>query len=94
MAVVSMAVLAGHPFLRGLGAAHVETLGTAATEVPFAPGQRIFDAGAHAGRFWLIEAGHVALDLRVPGEGTVTVETAGIGDLLGWSWLFPPFSWT
>lgn len=94
MTAVTTAVLAGHPFLRGMRAEHVEILGKASAEVTFAPGQRIFDAGGHASRFWLIEAGHVVLDVRAPGGGTVIVETAGIGDLLGWSWLFPPFSWT
>lgn len=94
MTAVTTAVLAGHPFLRGMRAEHLETLGKASAEVAFAPGQRIFDAGGHANRFWLIEAGHVVLDVRTPDGGTVIVETAGIGDLIGWSWLFPPFSWT
>lgn len=93
MTAVATTVLAGHPFLRGMGTAHLEALGAAATEVTFRPGQRIFEAGGHASRFWLIEAGHVVLDVRAPGGDTVIVETAGIGDLLGWSWLFPPFSW-
>lgn len=93
MTEVATAVLAAHPFLRGMRPELVETLGTLAEEVTFRPGQRIFEAGGHAGRFWLIESGHIALDLRVPGEGTVIIETVGIGDLLGWSWLFPPFSW-
>lgn len=94
MTAVATAVLAGHPFLRGLRATQAEALGRAATEVTFTPGQRIFEAGGYASRFWLIEAGHVILDVRAPGGGTVIVEAAGIGDLLGWSWLFPPFSWT
>lgn len=94
MTAVATAVLAGHPFLRGLQTAQVERLATTAAEVTFAPGQRIFEAGGHARRFWLIEAGHVILDVRAPGGDTVIIETAGIGDLLGCSWLFPPFSWT
>lgn len=94
MAAVAAAVLAGHPFLRGIQAEQVERLAATASEVTFAPGQRIIEAGGHASRFWLIEAGHVILDVRAPGGDTVIVETAGIGDLLGYSWLFPPFSWT
>jgi CRP/FNR family transcriptional regulator, cyclic AMP receptor protein len=93
MIEVTTAVLTAHPFLRGMPPGQLETLGTTASEVTFDPGQRIFEAGGYAGQFWLIQSGHIALDLRVPGEGTVIVETLGIGDLLGWSWLFPPFSW-
>lgn len=94
MTEVATAVLAAHPFLRGMRPALVETLGAAATQVTFGPGQRIFEPGGHAGRFWLIESGHIALELRVPDQGAVIIDNAGIGDLLGWSWLFPPFTWT
>jgi hypothetical protein len=34
-----------------------------------------------------------ALDLHVPGEGPAVIETIGMGELLGWSWLFPPYRW-
>jgi len=33
----------------------------------------------------------VAVETRVPGRGHVTLETLGPGDLLGWSWLVPPY---
>jgi CRP/FNR family transcriptional regulator, cyclic AMP receptor protein len=29
----------------------------------------------------------------VPGRGPITVETIGPGEILGWSWLFPPYRW-
>lgn len=93
MSEVTTTVLAVHPFLRGMPPGQLETLGATVREVTFDPGQRIFEAGGYAGQFWLIQSGHIALDLRVPGGDTVIVETVGIGDLLGWSWLFPPFSW-
>lgn len=93
MAEVVAPALAAHPFLRGMHRDHLETLGTAASDTAFGPGQRIFEAGGYAGRFWLVQSGHIALDVPVPGEGAVVVETIGMGDLLGWSWLFPPFSW-
>jgi len=35
----------------------------------------------------------VTLDLHVPGQGRMTIDTIGIGELLGWSWLFPPYRW-
>jgi CRP-like cAMP-binding protein len=94
MVEVIKPALAAHPFLRGMPPGYVETLGAAASEVTFEPGQRVFEAGGYAGRFWLIQSGQIALDVRVPDQGAVIVETIGIGDLLGWSWLFPPFTWT
>ncbi|MGC0418135.1 Crp/Fnr family transcriptional regulator [Embleya sp. AB8] len=61
--------------------------------VTFASGTRLFEEGGAACEFWLVEAGAVALDLHVPGRHAATVETLGAGELVGWSWLFPPFRW-
>ena len=51
------------------------------------------DDGGSASRFWLVQSGHVDLDLHVPGQGRMKIETIGMGELLGWSWLFPPYKW-
>ncbi|PGH47714.1 cyclic nucleotide-binding domain-containing protein [Streptomyces sp. Ru87] len=62
-------------------------------EVSIPAGTRIFEEGRRADRFWLVHTGSVALDLHVPGRRSPVVETLGSGDLLGWSWLFPPRRW-
>jgi CRP/FNR family transcriptional regulator, cyclic AMP receptor protein len=90
---VTPAALAAHPFLHGMSHEQLAVLAEAASDVTFAARHRIFEDGGHAARFWLIQSGHVALDLHVPGEGPVVIETIGMGELLGWSWLFPPFKW-
>ncbi|MFJ2110706.1 cyclic nucleotide-binding domain-containing protein [Streptomyces sp. NPDC087850] len=64
-----------------------------ARDVLFVQDARIAEEGAPAEKFWIIHTGTVALDLDVPGRRRVTVETLGVGDLLGWSWLFPPHKW-
>jgi CRP/FNR family transcriptional regulator, cyclic AMP receptor protein len=33
------------------------------------------------------------LDVQVPGEGPMVIEAIGMGELLGWSWMFPPYRW-
>ncbi|WP_333735512.1 Crp/Fnr family transcriptional regulator [Streptomyces sp. IBSBF 2806] len=72
---------------------HREQLMALAHEVSFATGERIFDEGAEADRFWIIHTGTVALDLQVPGRQAAAIETLGAGRLLGWSWLVPPHRW-
>ncbi|MDX3097884.1 cyclic nucleotide-binding domain-containing protein [Streptomyces sp. ME01-24h] len=62
-------------------------------EVSFPAGARIFEEGQRADRFWIIHTGSVSLDLHVPGRQAAVVETLGHGDLLGWSWLLPPYNW-
>ncbi|MCX4767572.1 cyclic nucleotide-binding domain-containing protein [Streptomyces sp. NBC_01275] len=64
-----------------------------AREVSFPEDARIFEAGGTADRFWVIRSGAVSLDQRVTSVRRVTVASLGAGDLLGWSWLFPPYQW-
>lgn len=64
-----------------------------AREVSFPEDTRIFEAGTTADRFWVVRSGAVSLDQRVNEFQRVTVATLGAGDLVGWSWLFPPHEW-
>jgi CRP/FNR family transcriptional regulator, cyclic AMP receptor protein len=93
MIEVSAAALATHPFLHGMSPDQLGVLAEAARDVKFPARHRLFDDGGNANRFWLIQSGHMLLDLDVPGEGPVVIETIGMGQLLGWSWLFPPYRW-
>jgi CRP-like cAMP-binding protein len=64
-----------------------------AQEVSFPEDDRIFEAGGRADRFWVIRSGAVSLTQQVTSLQRVTVASLGAGDLLGWSWLFPPYEW-
>ncbi|AZP15620.1 cyclic nucleotide-binding domain-containing protein [Streptomyces aquilus] len=70
-----------------------QRLMTLAREVSFPEDARIFEAGGTADRFWVIRSGAVSLDQQVTSVQRVTVASLGSGDLLGWSWLFPPHQW-
>ena len=93
MIEVTAAALATHPFLHGMTREQLAVLAAAASDVMFPAGQRLFEDGGNADHFWLIESGHVTLDLHVPGQGRMKIESIGMGELLGWSWLFPPYRW-
>ncbi|KUN41672.1 cyclic nucleotide-binding domain-containing protein [Streptomyces longwoodensis] len=66
---------------------------TLAREVSFPEDTRVFEAGGRADRFWVIRSGSVSLDQQVTTHQRVTVASLSAGDLLGWSWLFPPYRW-
>lgn len=70
-----------------------QRLMTLAREVSFPEDSRIFEAGGTADRFWVIRSGAVSLTQQVTSQQRVTVAGLGSGDLLGWSWLFPPYRW-
>ncbi|GHK02255.1 hypothetical protein SY2F82_40520 [Streptomyces sp. Y2F8-2] len=77
-----------------LPAAHRERLLGTGLDVSYPAGTRLFDEGGKADRFWLLRSGEVALDLYVPGRHPApVVETLGPGQLLGWSWISPPYRW-
>ncbi len=93
MTEVTAEVLAVHPFLHGVSRDHLVTLAEVASDANFQAKQRLFEDGGSATRFWLLQSGQVTLDLHVPGQGRMKIDTIGMGELLGWSWLFPPYRW-
>jgi len=86
-------ILAEHPFFAGLDARHIQLIVGCATNVRFDAGQFIFREGEEANEFYVIRHGKVALEVFVPGRGPVTIQTLGEGEILGWSWLIPPYHW-
>ena len=57
-------------------------------------GEYIHREGEPADRFYLIRHGSVAQELRIPEQEPVILQTLHEGDILGWSWLVPPYCWT
>ena len=84
---------AGTRLLRAVPPEYREQMLARAREVSFPQDSRVFEERGTADRFWVIRSGAITLDLRLPGPRTVTVETLGPGDLVGWSWMFPPYEW-
>ena len=84
--------VAAHPFLIGISEAHIRLLADCALRSEFTAGQVIFRKGETANRFYLIERGKVALESST-GDRVVKIDEVGDGDLLGWSWIFPPYVW-
>jgi CRP/FNR family transcriptional regulator, cyclic AMP receptor protein len=86
-------VLAAQPFLRGLPPAQLAELAGLCEHVTVPAGRRLFQEGSTADRFWIIDAGRVTLDASVPGRGRVIIETLGRNDVIGLSWMLPPYQW-
>jgi CRP/FNR family transcriptional regulator, cyclic AMP receptor protein len=86
-------VLADVPLLEGLGNGDLALLAGCARNVRFAPGEHLFREGDAADLFYVVRHGSVALEAFVPARGPATIETIDAGEVLGWSWLFPPYRW-
>ena len=85
--------LSKHPFLRGLAHDHLTLLTDCAFPLQFKAGQIIFREGENAKLFYLIEKGKVVLESKAEFGEPVVIDTIGAGDLLGWSWMMPPYKW-
>ena len=86
-------IIAEHPFCNGLRPDYVDLLISCASNVRFEPDQHLFREGGEANQFFLIRAGQVALEVVAPQHARLTTETVTEGEVLGWSWLVPPYRW-
>jgi CRP/FNR family cyclic AMP-dependent transcriptional regulator len=87
------ALIVESPVFKGLDQDELELIAGCASNTVFAAGERLFREGDQADTFFLLRHGLVALDAYVPNRGQLTVETVGPGEIVGWSWLFPPHRW-
>ena len=53
----------------------------------------LFQAGDPANRFYILRSGRVLLQAERTGHAPLAIQTLEEGDVLGWSWLFPPYIW-
>lgn len=90
---VNIASLEAQPFLRGMTERQLELLANESMPAEFRAGEAIISEGAPANRFYLILEGQVELESPVPEGEAIHIQTLGAGDVLGWSWLFPPYYW-
>lgn len=83
-----------HPFFAGIEEEFCTLVCGCAKNVRFEACQYLFHEGALADQFYLLRHGRVALELTAPGRGAITFQTLGAGEIVGVSWLVPPYRWT
>jgi CRP/FNR family cyclic AMP-dependent transcriptional regulator len=87
------AEVAESPVFHGLDETHLELITGCGRNTGFDAGQYLFREGEEADTFYLLRHGRVTLETFVPGRGALVVQTVEEGDVVGWSWLFPPYRW-
>jgi CRP-like cAMP-binding protein len=86
-------ILSEHPFLKGLAEHHLQLITGCASNMRFEAGKYLFREGEEANNFFIIRQGKVALEVFTPAKGPIIIDTLDEGDVLGWSWLIPPYNW-
>lgn len=84
-------ILKKHPFFEGLKKEYLDFIVGCASNVSLEKGQIIMREDDPADKFYLIREGMVAIYIPMGEDRSVTIQTLRGGDILGWSWLIPPY---
>jgi CRP/FNR family transcriptional regulator, cyclic AMP receptor protein len=84
-------IVAGLPLFSGLKPAYIQLISGCCANVRFEAGEFMGREGEPADKFWVIRQGRVALEIHAPGRGALTIQTIGDDEVVGWSWLVPPY---
>ncbi len=85
--------LAEHPFLMDLSTEQIALVEGCASNVRFDVNEFIFREGQEADKFYIIRHGKILLEVYRPNKGPLAIQTIDEGEVLGWSWLVPPYHW-
>lgn len=83
--------LSEHRFFHGFDTVFPAAFADCASAGIFEPDTVIYRENDPADNFMLIQHGKIAIEIFVPARGYLMIQTLGPGDVLGWSWLFPPY---
>jgi CRP/FNR family transcriptional regulator, cyclic AMP receptor protein len=86
-------IISEHPFFVDLDQGFTNLMVSCASNVRFAAGTYILKEGDPANTFYLIREGKVAVEVLAPQHKPIIISTLSVGEILGWSWLVPPFQW-
>lgn len=86
-------LIASSPVFAGMAHDDLALIAGCGQNVGFEEGQLLFREGQPADRFYLVRKGRVALEVHTPERGGLIVDSADPGEVVGWSWLFPPYRW-
>ncbi len=82
-------ILKEHSFFKGLPEKYFNFFLGCTSHAVFKEGEVILKEGEPADKFYLIRSGQVAIYIAEPRQ--ITIQTIHKGDILGWSWLIPPY---
>ena len=78
---------------KGLEPQYLALLAEVAMLKDFRADEVIFREGDPANRFYVVLEGEIALESSRSKNNPIRLQTIGAEDVLGWSWLFPPYYW-
>jgi CRP-like cAMP-binding protein len=86
-------ILGEHRLFAGLGQEFIDLAAGCAKNTRFNADEYLFHAEDPADWIYLVRHGRVAMEVASPGHGAVQFETVGEGEIVGLTWLLPPYRW-
>ncbi len=81
-------------FFSGLAPDVLRVLASHASPHRLAAGEVLFRYGEPADCFYLVESGHVSVEIVAIAGPALELQDLGPGAVLGWSWLIEPHTWS
>jgi CRP-like cAMP-binding protein len=89
-----LGIFQSHAFVAALSQRHQMILASGVKPFTAGKGDFLAKEGETAKSFFLLQEGHIAVDMHRPGKaGTATIHTTGPGEVIGWSWIVPAYRW-
>lgn len=85
--------IAEHEFFAGLDDKYIDILAGAASHRQYDRDRSLFSYGNRADRFYLIASGRITVEVAAITGPPLELQNLGPGEILGWSWLIPPYRW-
>jgi CRP/FNR family cyclic AMP-dependent transcriptional regulator len=86
--------IAASALFSGLGRDYIGILAAHAEARRVAQGEMLFRYGERSDRFYLVERGHVSVEVAAIEGPALELQDLGPGATLGWSWLIAPHTWS
>ena len=85
--------LSAHAFFSGLDDSFMKFLTSSVKAVQIKEGHVLFQQGKPANKFFLVRNGKISVQVPALMGPTLELQTLGEDQILGWSWLIPPYRW-
>lgn len=85
--------LSNHPFFSAMDDNFLKFLAESASELSIKKGDVLFRQGKPADTFYLLREGRISIQVPALVGPSLEIQHLGDNQLLGWSWLIPPYRW-
>jgi CRP/FNR family transcriptional regulator, cyclic AMP receptor protein len=86
-------LIQSHPVFRDLNQNYIKLIVGCASNAVFNKEQFVFKEGDRANQFYLIRHGHIIIETYSEKGEAIGIQSVSDGDVLGWSWMVPPYKW-